>query len=140
MNTDALKRELQGDEGFRPFAYQDHLGFYTIGIGRLCDRRKIGSGLTEDEALYLLGNDIAKRWTDLKARLPWVVNLSDVRQRALMNMAFQMGVDGLLGFKNTLALIEAGKFEAAADNALKSKWASQTPERAQRVTDMIRRG
>lgn len=59
---------------------------------------------------------------------------------ALVNMSFQLGVDGLLGFKNSLALMEEGKYTFAADNMLKSKWAEQTPGRAKRIAAQIRTG
>jgi lysozyme len=55
-------------------------------------------------------------------------------------MAFQMGVTGLMGFKNTLALVEQGKYQDAAENMLKSKWAQQTPARAQRISNQMRTG
>jgi lysozyme len=55
-------------------------------------------------------------------------------------MAFQMGTDGLLGFKNTLALIRDGKYTEAADAMLASKWATQTPARAKRLSDQMRSG
>ncbi|MNL28639.1 hypothetical protein D3C87_1502920 [compost metagenome] len=55
-------------------------------------------------------------------------------------MPFQLGVDGLLGFKSTLALIEEGKYTFAADNMLKSKWAEQTPARAKRLAVQMRTG
>lgn len=145
MDREKLADELEKDEGSIPHAYQDHLGFWTIGIGRLIDRRK-GGGLSEDEIRYLLSNDIARVHQQVRAALPWFDRLTDARKRALCNMAFQMGVGsaatgkGLLGFKNTLALMAAGKYAEAADNALKSTWATQTPQRAQRVTDMIRKG
>lgn len=139
MNRDKLAEELKRDEGVIPHAYQDHLGYWTIGIGRLIDRRR-GGGLSDDEIQYLLTNDIAKVHQQVRSALPWFDRLTDPRKRALCNMAFQMGISGLLGFKNTLALMQAGKYAEAADNALKSKWATQTPGRAKRVADMIRRG
>ncbi|MDX9690525.1 MAG: glycoside hydrolase family protein [Alphaproteobacteria bacterium] len=139
MDRERLAEELKSDEGIVPHAYQDHLGYWTIGCGRLIDRRK-GGGLSEDEIMYLLGNDIAKVHQQVRSALPWFDGLTDTRKRALCNMAFQMGINGLLGFKNTLALIQAGKYAEAADNALKSKWAQQTPARAKRVADMIRKG
>ena len=139
ISIEKLKTELESEEKYVREAYQDHLGFWTIGIGRLIDKRK-GGGLTREEAFYLLENDIGKAIKGLRAALPWFDGLSDARQRALVNMAFQMGVEGLLGFKNTLALMQQGKFAEAAQNALKSKWAQQTPARAKRVTDMIREG
>ena len=55
-------------------------------------------------------------------------------------MAFQMGVDGLLGFKNTLAMIQAGKYTEAANGMMNSKWAKQTPSRAQRHAEQMRTG
>lgn len=144
MNKQKLAHELRLDEGFIPHAYQDSLGYWTIGIGRLCDKRKAGSGLTEDEALYLLNNDITRCYDQLKKQIPWIMKLTDGRQRALVNMAFQLGIVGLMGFKNSLASLEAalvtGDYDRAADNFLNSKWAKQTPERAKRVTDMIRKG
>lgn len=139
MNKDLLAKELCSDEGVVNHAYQDHLGYWTIGVGRLIDKRK-GGQLSDDEIKYLLNNDINKRFDELKIKIPWIVKLTDARQRALVNMAFQLGVNGLLGFKNTLSLLQSGKYSEAADNALKSKWAEQTPKRAKRVTDMIRNG
>ena len=102
-----LTNQLRRDEGEVLHAYQDHLGFWTIGIGRLIDKRK-GGGLTKDEAAYLLGNDIARFTTALRTRLPWFGRLDEARQGVLANMAFQMGVEGLLGFRNTLGMIERG--------------------------------
>jgi lysozyme len=55
-------------------------------------------------------------------------------------MAFQLGTDGLLGFKNTLALIRDGKYAEAADAMLFSKWAQQTPARAKRMSEQMRSG
>jgi lysozyme len=55
-------------------------------------------------------------------------------------MSFQLGVDGLLGFKNTLKLVEQGNYESAAENMLKSLWAKQTPARAKRMSDQMKTG
>jgi len=71
---------------------QDHLGYWTIGVGRLIDKRK-GEGLSAEESAYLLSNDIEKRDKELQKRLPWAVKLDDARYGVLLNMAFQMGVD-----------------------------------------------
>jgi lysozyme len=133
-----LVRQLNGDEGRKPCVYQDHLGFWTIGIGRLVDARKPGAGLRPKEMDYLLSNDIEDRVQQLTTRLPWFVNLDEARQGVLLNMSFQLGVDGLLGF--TLELVRTGQYTAAADAMLQSKWAGQTPERAKRLSDQMRDG
>lgn len=134
-----LVKQLRGDEGVIPHAYQDHLGYWTIGVGRLIDKRK-GGGLRDDEISYLLNNDIDDRIEALTRRLPWFQDLDDARKGVLLNMSFQMGVDGLLGFKNTLELIRQRKYENAAHAMLQSLWAKQTPERAKRMSEQMRTG
>ena len=131
---------LGDDEREVLHAYKDHLGYLTIGVGRLIDRRK-GGGITEEESAYLLNNDIAKRDQALRARFPWFRNLNEPRQAALLNMAFQMGVDGLAGFPSMLASIRDERWADAELHALDSRWArEQTPARAKRVARQIRTG
>ena len=139
MNRQQLIQELTRDEGTVLHAYEDHLGYVTIGIGRLIDKRK-GGGISLHEAQYLLGNDVDRVYVQLSAALPWFKRLSDGRQRALCNMAFQLGINGLLAFRNTLGLMEQGKWKEASSEALKSKWATQTPARAKRVAELIEKG
>lgn len=135
-----LAKQLRLDEGEKPHVYVDTLGYYTIGVGRLVDRRKAGAGLRSDEIEYLLNNDIDDRINALHTRLSWFQNLDDARKGVLLNMAFQLGVDGLLGFKRTLDLVRDGKYENAAAAMLESRWAEQTPARAKRMADQMRSG
>lgn len=139
MKTE-LNRQLRGDEGVEAQVYKDSLGFDTIGVGRLVDKKKPGSGLRPDEITYLLNNDIDDRIDQLTRRLSWFAGLDPARQGVLLNMAFQLGVDGLMGFKNTLELVRTGKYDQAADNMLLSKWADQTPERAKRMAKQMKTG
>lgn len=135
-----LVRQLRSDEGVERHAYQDHLGFWTIGVGRLIDKRKPGSGLRPHEIDYLLYSDIDDRLDALTRKLPWFSELDDARRGVLMNMSFQMGVEGLMGFTNTLEHIKRGEYEKAAENMLKSKWAQQTPARARRMAAQMKTG
>lgn len=134
-----IESQLRRDEGEVLHAYADHLGYLTIGVGRLIDKRK-GGGITADESAMLLANDVARVKMQLRSRLPWFDGIDEARQGVLLNMAFQMGVDGLLGFRNTLAMVERGEYSDAAVNMLASKWATQTPERAQRLAKQMRTG
>lgn len=136
MDKEQLASELIRDEGFVAHAYHDHLGYLTIGVGRLIDERR-GGGITRDEALYLLHNDIDQRVEALRQRLDFWEGLDDTRQRALANMAFQMGLNGVMNFRRMLAALARGEWKTAHDEALDSRWAQQTPERANRVADMI---
>lgn len=135
---DQVIKDLERMEGFIPHYYEDHLGFATIGIGRLIDKRR-GGGISKKEAYYLLENDISRVSKELTINLsPWFSSAPEGVKRALINMCFQMGINGVLSFKNTLMLLRQGRYHEAADNALKSKWARQTPSRAQEVTNWIR--
>lgn len=136
---DSLTQQLRRDEGEVLHAYQDHLGYWTIGIGRLIDQRK-GGGISAEESAYLLANDIAVRIAALRQKLDWFDELDEARQGVLVNMAFQMGVEGLLGFRNTLAMVRAGDYAGAASGMLSSLWANQTPERAKRLAEQMRTG
>ena len=135
-----LTHQLTRDEGRKSTVYQDHLGFWTVGVGRLVDARKPGAGLRPDEIDYLLRNDINDRIEALTRAIPWFQDLDDVRKGVLLNMAFQMGTVGLLNFKNTLRMIERGDYDGAAVGMLASKWATQTPERAQRLARQMKEG
>jgi lysozyme len=134
-----LEDQLRRDEGEKLSAYQDHLGFWTIGIGRLIDSRR-GGGISTDESTMLLRNDIARIRVELLQRLPWFVHLDPVRQGVLMNMAFQLGINGLMAFQDTLGKVQTGDYAVAADKMLQSKWATQTPERAKRLSIQMRDG
>jgi lysozyme len=134
-----LTKQLRRDEGEVLHAYPDHLGYLTIGIGRLIDKRK-GGGITSEEAAYLLANDIDRKTKQVEEKLPWVKDLDEARKGVLVNMAFQMGIEGLLGFKNTLRMVMEGKYEHAAENMLLSKWAQQTPNRAKRLSKQMKTG
>lgn len=139
MNLNRLIERLKIEEGFNRHAYKDHLGFWTIGFGRLIDERK-GGGITEAEGEYLLRNDVENVAVELPPKLPFWADLNDTRQNALLEMAFQMGVPTLMQFNNMILALGVGDFETAAGEALDSRWARQTPKRARRVAAMIRHG
>jgi lysozyme len=134
-----LIKQLRRDEGEFLYAYQDTLSYWTIGVGRLIDGRK-GGGITKEESAYLLNNDIERTQADLFRRAPWVQDLDDARKGALVAMAFQIGVAGLMKFKNTLALIQAGRYAEASEAMLQSLWARQTPARAKRLAMQLKTG
>ncbi len=139
MTDEEFIAQLKRHEGVREYAYQDSLGYWTIGVGRLIDKRK-GGRLRPDEIDYLLSNDVTQACSEVKAALPWFDKLTVNRQQVLINMAFNLGTKGLLGFKNTLKMIENGQYDAAADAMLKSKWATQVGRRAVELSEQMRRG
>jgi lysozyme len=136
---DTVRADLLRDEGLRLAAYQDALGYWTIGVGRLIDARR-GGGLTEDEALYLLTNDIRRVRADLQRVVGTFDTLNDVRQNVLINMTFHLGLAGLLGFRQMLAALERRDYLATAREMLHSRWATQVPDRAFRLARQMATG
>jgi lysozyme len=137
---DTIKAHLEREEGRVAYAYSDSLGFLTIGVGRLIDKRK-GGKLSDEEIDHLLANDIKAKMHAIEDWPAWQAVKDDaVRATALLSMAFQLGPAGLAGFKNSLQLIADKQWQQAASNLMTSLWARQTPNRARRVTQMIATG
>jgi lysozyme len=134
-----LRSQISRDEGRVSHAYQDSLGYWTIGVGHLIDDRKGGS-LPEFIIDVLLSHDIEKVQKELVAALPWFLNLDPPRQAVLTNMAFNLGTAGLLKFNLTLAAVRDGHFSVAATQMLQSKWASQVGPRAHRLASQMETG
>ena len=133
-----LREQLLRHEGEVLHAYQDHRGYTTIGVGRLIDEQR-GGGISHDEAMYLLDNDIRRITAQLR-QTDWYLDQNSVRKQAVANMAFQLGVEGLLSFERMIHNMRVGYYGAASDEALDSLWAKQTPERAREIAAMIRSG
>lgn len=133
-----LREQLIRDEGKKPFAYQDSLGYWTIGVGRLIDQRK-GGRLTDDEINYLLDNDIREKTAQVLNALPFAKDLDEVRFSALVNLAFA-GIGTLLQFKKMLVAMQARNWDEAAKQLLDSKYATQVGDRANRLAKQLTTG
>lgn len=130
----SLREDLIRDEGMRLRPYKDSVGILTIGVGRNLDQ----VGITEDEATTLLANDIAKVEADLDRTESWWRTKPEPVQRGLANMAFNLGISRLGGFKKMLACLQAGDYGGAATHALDSEWAKQVGDRATRIAELFR--
>lgn len=136
LDLQSITNDLKMEEGFRLKPYRDIVNRLTIGYGRNLD----DVGISQAEAEVMLANDIQKSITDLQAHLSWFDTLSDNRQKALVEMCFQLGITGLLKFVSMLVYMQRGDYKLASKEALASKWALQVPRRAARVADLILNG
>lgn len=134
-----LKAQLIVDEGKKSYAYQDSEGFLTIGVGHLIDRRK-GGRLSDAAIDFVLNEDIDGAYSILIAALPWVAVLDDARQNVLTTMTFNLGLSGLMEFKQTLEFVKSGDYHGAAKAMLKSLWAVQVGDRAKRLSKIMETG
>ena len=130
-----LTKLVKEHEGFSPVPYKDTEGLLTIGFGRLIEPDR-GGGISVSEGELMLANDLAKCDADLQG-FGWYRGLAGPRKVACIEMRFQLGAAGFRGFKAMLAHIADGNWALAATEALDSRWAKQTPKRAQAVAAML---
>lgn len=134
-----ITEQLREDEGERLTAYQDTEGYWTIGIGVLIDGRK-GGGITKEESALLFNNRLCKKVDELAERFPYIVSLDGPRAGVLVNMSYQLGVEGVLAFKKMLAAVRRNDWEEAARQMKDSKWYRQTTNRAERLIKQMQTG
>lgn len=132
----ALRDDLIRDEGLRLKPYRCTAGKLSIGCGRNLD----DVGITQDEALYLLDNDIARVRADVKRSFTWFDGLNEARQNVVLNMVFNLGLTAFSQFYQTIAYIKAGDYAKASEQMLKSLWAKQVKGRAERLARQMRDG
>jgi lysozyme len=133
MDIEALKNQLILHEGLKLEPYECTAGKLTIGVGRNIE----DIGITEDEARYLLDNDILRVCDELDRNLSWWRDLSDVRQRILVDMVFNLGISRFMQFQDTISAIESGDYDKAAEEMLDSRWAKQVGQRAHRLANAM---
>ncbi len=137
MNRDRLRALLVKHEALRLRPYRDTVGKLTIGCGRNLD----DVGLRENEAYFLLDNDIDSSVNALERTLPWFKDLDDVRQEVLIDMCFNMGIVKLVS-KNPemLKACEAKDYPRAAAEMLNGPWKDEVHSRADELAQAMSRG
>ena len=129
MNIERLKKTLIRHEGLKTKVYRCPKGKLTIGVGRNLEDK----GISKAEAIFLLENDIAEIETELRKRIDFFDKLSDVRQEVLINMAFNLGINGLFKLKKMFKALKNSDYKKAAQEMLNSKWANQVGRRAKEL-------
>ena len=127
---------IEKHEGLRLKCYRCTAGKLTIGIGRNLD----DVGISEDEARYLLANDVKSAENDLLKACPWVSGISKRRYYVLVEMVFNLGIARFKQFKNMLTACENGDWEKAAEQALDSAWHKQVGKRAETLAQVLKEG
>jgi lysozyme len=135
-NRKKLRDLITGSETYKQFPYNDTTGHLTIGIGRnLYDR-----GVSLNEALTMLDNDILYFTARLDHNIDYFSELDDIRKMVLISMCFNCGVLGLLKFTRMLEALKNKDYETAANEILDSKAHAQTGYRYEVLADMMRTG
>ncbi len=122
-------------EGLKLKPYRCTAGKLTIGVGRNLEDK----GISRDEALMMLKNDVEEVEKALST-YTWFKSLDEIRQKVLIDMAYNLGVGGLMQFKRMIASIEKGDYKSATSEMMNSKWAKQVGKRSDRLATMMRTG
>ena len=117
-------------EGFEGKPYKDTEGFLTIGYGTKLP-------INKEEGKLLLNYRLDKLKSELVQKEPGILNLPPDKQDVLFEMAYQMGVNGVLKFKRMWKALENFDYIQAAVEMLDSRWATQTPSRAQALAKIM---
>lgn len=134
-----LKHRLMNEEGFRDRLYKDTEGFLTIGYGWCPEKNPMSEELAEIVLEYHI-NQVEKNLLSLFTISEWYLKLDPVRQSVIMDLAYNMGLDRLLGFQKMIDAIKENDFDTAANEMLNSKWHLQVGKRAEALADIFRKG
>lgn len=147
---ETIKEMLKRHEGVRNIPYRCSAGKSTIGVGWNIDANPLPpvielylkqyKKITDEMIDELLDISIRHAQADCRVLFPNFDTFTDARKMALIDFVFNVGFATARKFKNTIALINQGRFDAAADNMLISKWAEQVKGRSKTITEMIRNG
>ncbi len=135
MNNKLIDQIIR-HEGLELKPYKCTSNKLTIGIGRNLQ----DVGITEDEAKYLLMNDLARVDAQMEKLMPWSQSLNPARYDALMNFVFNVGIGTALKFENAMAALKESDFDTAAAELLDSRWSTQVGSRAQELATQIKTG
>lgn len=154
-DTAHLVSSVKGHEGFRAEPYVCPAGRWTVGYGHnlevngltgeqchfLLRQGWLHLTITREGAEYLMGAQLAALERQCEAHFDFWHALDDARQNVLVEMAFQLGMSGLLGFKRMLAALRRHDYAGAAREGLDSKWAREdSPARARRLMRQMEMG
>lgn len=151
IDTNEMIQRLVMHEGCELMPYKCPAGYLTIGVGRNLETNPLTEeekkvcgdymrGITKNAAFYLLRNDIDRVKRECTKNIPFFNALDAERRYALIDMDFNLGIKGLLGFKRMLSAMGSGFYDTAAKECLNSKYAKDTGIRAKRISETIRTG
>lgn len=142
-----VRKMLIVDEGKKLTAYHCSEGFLTVGIGHNLDADpalsilnrhvRLHGVITEAECTALFEQDLAKVTRGIQQRMPYFDALTEKYQVVIINMVFQMGIDGVLKFKNTLQAMRRNDVTAVVTGIERSLYYKQTPARATRMIKLV---
>tara|TARA_Y100000114_G_C11665386_1_gene281120 strand:- start:247 stop:678 length:432 start_codon:yes stop_codon:yes gene_type:complete len=137
----SVKERIKEHEGFRDTVYLDSLGKRTVGYGHLCveDHWEDGKKYDKEYLDEIFDKDFqnaADQCEDLCN--DYELDLPETVTDVLIEMIFQLGIGNVMKFKKMIAALQEKDFETASLEMLDSRWASQTPSRAEKLSLIVK--
>ena len=138
MNMDRLLASVKKHEGYRNKVYLDTLGKRTVGVWHLCveDFWEDDKEYEEKFLMTILEHDLQsaiKGAQDLMSE-NGCIDIDEIAEELIIDMVFQLGKTGVSKFRNMWKHLSALEYSSAASEMLDSRWAKQTPNRAQAMS------
>ena len=134
-----LKKLLIKHEAEVNHAYQDSEGYWTIGVGHLIDERK-GGKISHKISMLILDDDVAEAIGQCDRAFDWFDELDETRKIVILNMVFNLGINGFKKFKKTIQHVDNENYEEASREMLDSAWRVQVGNRALELSEMMKNG
>jgi lysozyme len=158
-----IEEQIILHEGLRLEVYKCPAGYWTVGVGRNLEGKPLTKGeqqyilgcsglepeqviailrergISKDDALFLLANDIEDAVKDL-SHFEWYENLDPIRKKVVIDMRYNLGPTRFRQFRRMIAALAAGGYTAAAAEMVDSKWYRQVMTRGTRLAQMMRTG
>ena len=135
MNMDRLLESVKKHEGYRNKVYLDTLGKRTVGVGHLCveDFWEDDKEYEEKFLMTILEHDLQSAIKGAKDLMQehGCMDIDELAEEIIIEMVFQLGKTGVSKFRNMWKHLSALEYASAASEMLDSRWAKQTPNRAQ---------
>ena len=129
-----LIEQIKESEGFRPTVYQCTEGYDTIGYGFAIKDLVLGEDICE----IILERKIAELKIRIQQKLPFYDDMPEKAQDVIVEMCYQMGINGFSKFKKTIDHLMRKDYKAASVEMLDSRWAKQTPNRAKKLSNQMK--
>jgi lysozyme len=144
MDIVRLREQLKHDEGCKYEIYKDQFGYLTFGIGHLVTQndpewgQAVDTPVTEERVNEAFNNDVQKTISETKILFPNLESMPEDAQQVLVNMCYNMGRPRLSQFHHFISYINQANYEQASFEMLDSAWAKQVPNRANRLSLLLR--
>ena len=144
MNVEALRKQLEIDEGVKYEIYLDHLGYPTFGIGHLVREsdpehgQEVGTAVSADRVAEAFESDLEGVLSDCRKLYPDIDDLPEEAQQIIANMMFNLGYPRLSKFKNMKRCVDERDWMGAGEEMMDSRWYQQVPNRAGRLVNRMK--